>query len=442
MAEVAQLLTPMDNATFVNTLRVLSPQFASTTADMTMQEFTERGFEAIVRNNRQFFSDTFNIALAVVLQEVNFPKVKDLLADFGTVYTNQWGKYIQRISIDMVKPVSPGWVNLKNGDSVDPFVVNEPSGKDRYFVSNFDFQVIVTIRSTELYKPMFISEFGFSEFLAALLLSINNQWTLQRYYNKLEAINAGINSTSYPLQSTQILEVDWPDDGTEPTNEQLTNYLLTIKRLITDIETTPTSSAFNAAGFETIQEVDRLRMLQRKGIKDLISVNVLTGAFHPENLSLPLTPYQVDNFGGLQYFSDDAYTTQVYPVYSEKLGDVIGFISTADAETAGLTARNTPEGTLYGYMLAYDTTAPDTMVAIKNKTDIASKLFIKDPNDDVLAIIADKGWLFESLQNGYEVNTIYNPRGRYTNHIASSANNTIAVDYNYNVWVIKKNSNA
>lgn len=434
MAETQTLLSPLDNAEFVNTLRALSPQFASMTADMTMNEFTERGFEAIVNNNRQFFSEMFNIGLAVVLQEVNFPKVKDLIADFGTVYSNPWGRYIQRVSIDMVKPVSPGWLNLRNGDSVDPFVVNEPKGRERIFVSNFDFQVIVTIRSTELYKPMFISEYGFSEFLAALLLSINNQWKLQRYLNKLEAINAGINSTSYPLQETQVIEVDWSDN---PTNEQLTNYLLTVKRLVTDIETTPTSKAWNAARFETTQEVDRLRMLQVKGIKDLIAVNLFTGAFHPENLSLPFNPDQVDNFGGLTYYAEAAYTTQLYQVFSQRLGQVIGLISTENATAANLEARSTTDGKLYGYMLPYNEKAPDSMISFDDP-EFETKAFIKNPNSDVLAIIADKGWLFESLQNGYSVETIYNPRGRYTNHIASSANNTIAVDYNYNMWVIKK----
>lgn len=440
MADTSKLISPIDNATFVNTLRSLSPQFAGTTADMTMNEFTERGFEAIVKSNRKFFSDLFNIGLAVVLQEVNFSKVKDLLANFGEVYSTKWGRYIQRIAINQVKPCSPGWLDLRNGDSVDPFIVNEPSGTERIFVSNFDFQIIVTVRNTELYRPMFISEFGFSEFLAALLVSINNQWTLQRYYNKLEAINSGINSTSYPLQPTQILEVEW--DDTNLTDEMLTNYLLTIKRLVTDIETTPTSRAFNAARFETIQEVDRLRMIQKKGIRDLISVKLFTGAFHPENLSLPFNPDQVDNFGGLVPYAEDTYTTRLYPVYSERLGSVLGFVSTANATTANLIERKTKDNdSLYGYVIPYDTPIPETV--IKNDDPaIETKVFYKDPNEDVLAIIADKGWLFENISNGYEVNTIFNPRGLYTNHIASAPNNTIAVDYLYNVWVIKKKSAA
>lgn len=101
--------------------------------------------------------------------------------------------------------------------------------------------------------------------------------------------------------------------------------------------------------------------------------------------------------------SDEELTTRAYPVYGP-LGDEIGFATTEGATTATLTE---------------------------------DEVYWQDPNEDVLAILADKGVVFETVQNPYEVIPIYNPRGRYMNYWASSPNNGIHWDYFYNYVVFK-----
>ena len=59
-----------------------------------------------------------------------------------------------------------------------------------------------------------------------------------------------------------------------------------------------------------------------------------------------------------------------------------------------------------------------------------------DPNSSVMAVIADKGAVFTSRQNGYTVEPQRNARGLYTNYFASSPNNTVAYDPLYNFVVI------
>jgi hypothetical protein len=66
------------------------------------------------------------------------------------------------------------------------------------------------------------------------------------------------------------------------------------------------------------------------------------------------------------------------------------------------------------------------------------QVYWQDPNADVLAIVADKGWMFEGTQNPYNVEPIRNPRGLYTNMWASSVGNTVAIDPLYNVVTISK----
>ena len=56
----------------------------------------------------------------------------------------------------------------------------------------------------------------------------------------------------------------------------------------------------------------------------------------------------------------------------------------------------------------------------------------------MIAIIADKGWLFESIQNPYRVEPIRNPAGLYQNYWASAPNNAILVDALYNVVAVKR----
>ena len=61
-----------------------------------------------------------------------------------------------------------------------------------------------------------------------------------------------------------------------------------------------------------------------------------------------------------------------------------------------------------------------------------------DPNKDVVAILADKGFMFETYQNNYNVEDIRNPRGKFENMFADAANNSIHYDRNYNFVVYKK----
>lgn len=393
----------ISNLELWNKLRKIYPTFSNHTSEGTADTFTERGFEQIKNFDSSVLNEFFNLSMRVYLQQVNISKAVDRFDSngFGEYYENSLGGYIQRLSVSSVKPISPAYKGLTNGGTLDPFVVKKPETQERFFKQNFDYQSLITIPDEFQFKQIFISEFGMSEYMSGIMEGLKNGYTIQLYLNKLEAINAGINSTKFPLQETQKVDVPMSD---EPTTEELTELILSIKNIITNFEVTAQTGDYNALKFSSVQDVSRLKLLVRAGFKNLINVKVLTSAYNPEKLNLPIDVIEVENFGGLEPYKEEGYTTKLYPVY-DKLGSVIGY--------------NTSEG--------------QTEVTVQSDA-----VYWKDVNADVIGIIADKGWLFHSIQNPYTVEPIRNPRGLYTNYWASSPNNTIAIDHLYNCIVLKK----
>ena len=402
MAEV-NVKASISNVDLWNEIRNRFPQFESHTSKGTKQLFTESGFEALKSGDYpDVLNDFFNLSLRVYLQLVTVSRAKDILdeGDFGEYYNNPMGGYIQRMSINSIKPVTPAFKNLTNGKSVDPFVVNKPEVAERFFKQNFDYQSLLTMPDDFQFKNIFISEFGMSEYMGGLMTALENGYTIQKFENKLEAINAGIDIKNYPLQSTQMITTSLSAD---PTNEELAKIILTMNNVISAMILGPQTNAFNAMRFSTVQDKSRLRILVKPGFKNVIKTKLLANAFNRDELTLDAPIVEVPHFGGLKPYKEDTYTTLLYPVYNT-LGTCIGF--------------NEQEG-------------QDTVTVSEND------VYWKDPNEDVIAIIADKGWMFHSIQNPYTVEPIRNARGLYTNYWASSPNNTIAIDPIYNVVVIK-----
>lgn len=396
-------MAKITNADLWNAVRAKYPTFASHTAKATKEMFTEAGFEALKQLPDNPLNDFWGLLIRVYLQQVNVSHAKDNLESkgFGEFYDNPNGGFIQRMAVRSIKPISPAYKGLKDGDSPNPFVVRKPKVEERFFRQNFDYASLITIPDDFQAKQIFVSEYGFDAFISGVMEGLRNGYVIQKYENKLEVLNKALNSATYPLQETQQFETDMSAD---PTAEELTAFILLVKNIVSAIDMAPQSSAYNAAAFEDTQDTSRLKMLVRPGIKNAIGVKTLTGAFNPDQLSLPIDIIEVPNFGGLRPFKEKTFTTPLYEVYND-LGEVIGY-----AETEGATT-------------------------VTVETDA---VHWQDPNEDVIAIIADKGAVFESMQNGYEVEPIRNPRGRYTNYWASSPNNTIAFDPLYTFITISK----
>lgn len=393
-------------------LRNKYPKFRSETSKGTADTFTERGFEQLKTFDSSILNDFFDLSMRVFLQKIDVADVKDILEGqgFGESYSTPYGGYTQRIAINSIKPVSPAFKGLTNGKSVDPFVVRKGESAERFFTQNFDYQSLITMPDEATYKNMFVDENGMSAYFAGMMKALANGYTLQVYNNKLEALNAAINSVNYPLQATQKFQVAIAnmDVATVATADAETAYanqfiafIQLVRNIVDSMVYTPATGAYNAAGFETTQEVGRLKLLVRPTLANAIaSIMKLNNA---EDMSLPIDVVKVPDFGGLKPFSDANFETPVYPVYDD-LGAVIGY--------------NTVENQ-------------------KEVTVLPAAVYWQDPNEKILGVIADKGVVFTNTQNPYQVEPIRNPRGLYTNYWASSVNNAVLYDTYYNLVTIE-----
>lgn len=390
----------LTNVNIWNQLRAQYPSFASHTAEATADRFTEKGWEAINMSDRAAVDEFFELSIRTMLIDVNISHAKDTLEDkgFGEYYDAPFSGIVQKMATTSLKPVSPKYRGYKNGDSVDPNTVRLPKVEDRAFRQNFDYQSWVTIPDEFTRKTIFISEFGMSEFMAGIMEGLENGYKVQKYENKLEALNKALNSTTYPLKDTQIMQVS--QAGDVMTADELIQLILAIKNVVSAMDMAPQTGAYNALGYESTQDISRLKLLVRPGYKNQIDALVLANAFNQERLNLPVDVIEVPNFGGIEYYSDEALSAKLYPHY--------------DANGAQDGWSESDGGDAY-----------------------TGTIYTKDPNESTIGILADKGLVFECRQNPYTVEPWRNPRGMYTNYWCNCPGGTVAVDPLYNMVAIQ-----
>ena len=427
-------ISGVSNATLWDLARKASPAFKSHTAKATADLFTDKGFEALRRSDVGAINEFFEVSLRIAFQMVNISRAKNLFESKGllAVYDTTNGGYVQRMAINSIRPVSPAYKGLQNGDSVDPFVVRKPEVSERFFQQNFDYQSFITVQDFQV-KTIFVSEYGMGSFLAGVMQALENGYTIQESLNVKEAINKALNSTAYALQDTQVARVaGWTD--ADVTAEQLADLLLLIKNIVTAMTVTEQTSAYNAAKFATVVDTSDLVLVMRAGIKNQIDLKLEVGAFNPDKLSTGLDIIEVDNFGGLvPYVLSGTTHVAQQPVYYSS-GEVAGYID-ASVTVNGPVFKS---GNQWLVNVTSGATTADTTYNAESALDGWD-----DPNEDVIAIIAQKGLVFENKQNPYEVSPIYNPRGLYRNYWASSPNNAIVVDPVYQmVAIMKPDANA
>lgn len=424
-------ITGVTNVQMWDLCRKVSPNFKSHTAKGTADMFTEKGFEALKLSDVKAINEFFEISLRVAFQKMNVSRAKNLFENTGLVevYDTPNGGYTQRMAINSIKPVTPAFKGLEDGDSVDPFIIRKPKMNERFFQQNFDYQSFITLQDFQV-KTIFINDYGMGEFLAGIMLGLENGYKIQKSVNTKEALNKAINSATYPLQDSQVINVTW-DFTAEPTSAMLTGYLLAIDDLVTSMTTCEQTSAYNAMKFADTVDTNELVMVTRAGIKNRIKLSLEVGAYNPEKLAIPVDEIlEVQDFGGLRPYMNGADNTKEYlqPIY-DKNGEQVAYVD-ASVTVNGPATYQAATGKWIVNITSGGTTA-DT-----NDTVVTPDGF-EDPNSDVLAIICKKGLLFENRQNPYEVRPIMNPRGLYTNYWASSPNNAINIDPLYTMVVIR-----
>lgn len=398
---MATIFTGLKNSEIFKLARTQSPQFKSLTANITAERLNE-GWEANKKIDPDIVNEWFKISMKIILQKVDIATVKNPIEEYGIVenYIDEWGNTAQRIAVSGMKPVNPAFHGLQNGDSVDHYKVRQPNLEERFFTQNFDFQNFFTLQDFQI-KQILQSEFGMDQITAGIMQQMENSYTKQRYLNELEVLSAGINSKDFPLQKTQIMNVDsWSDTVTD---DELLSFIQNVKNIIANMTLAPSSGAYNAAKFETAINTNDLVLLVRPELLTAIQTRLMVGAFNKEDLTLPITVKPVLNFGGLS--AVDSEGAALYPVYDD-LGAQSGWAKTKGA----------------------------TKATVENGAEI-----YEDTNENVLGVIVQKGAIFTTQQNGVQmIPTPMNARGVYVNYFFNVINAGVHFDYFYNMVVIAK----
>lgn len=435
---VQQTLTGISNAEFWNEARKNSPKFASYTSAGTKETFTEKGFEALKNSDLNILNSFFELSLRVAFQKLDIARARNGFEDSGLmeVYNTPNGGFVQRIAVESIRPISPQYTNLSNGGSVDPFKVRKPKSAERFFTQNYNYQNLITIQDYQA-KQIFLDEYGMGQYIAGILAGLDAGRIGQETVNVKEVLNAGINSTVYPLKDSQKITVDWSDTLSALTSEQLLAFLQSVMDVFSAMNAAdvPFTGMYNAAGFETHVDSDQYVLLLRSGIRNRIKTLLSVGAYNPEDLAIPVDRIiEVNDFGGMYPYTDSTYATRLYPVYNA-LGDESGYFITEENATAlgtAVTKNTDSDNNILGYTVATAGTDASTLANVVAK----SAVVWKDENSEIIGLIAQKGIIFENRQNPYSVQPIYNPAGIYTNYWANSPANGINYDYFYNMIAI------
>lgn len=392
--------------------RAQSPTFANLVSEETAAQIAAHGQEALTSLPQNVLNEWYQAYMTWLLLRFDVADSRNPLENSGLVetYDQPYGMYAERIAIMPRKGINPGYLNIQNGDSVDPNIVRKPEIKQYFLPLQMNYQNMVTIDSYRK-KTILSGEYGMDMLASADMGQMAADYRKFRYEATLKALNAGIASTAFPLQASQTQTLSSWTDGA-PTAADLQGLIQAIKDVAGVLQYTPSTSAFNAAGFETAVDADRFVILIRNQVQTRIQGALTTGPMFgvdPSYLDLPYEIQQVNDFGNLTPYKDAEYTTRLYPVY-DSLGAEIGFAETENA----------------------------TEVTVENK-----EVYWKDENDDIIAMIAQKGIICETIQNPVTIDPMYpNPRGLYQDFYFNAPNNGINYFAPYNLVLFKKPSQA
>jgi len=405
-------MAKLTNAQFLTAVSKIAPEFKNLAAKNTKDIFTESGFEALQSINIEDpVSRFYSCALMVGLQLVDHIKYKDQIAKLGILktYNMSLGAYIQKNRVKgRIRNVNPAFLGtdgkgLKNGDSVDPFKVRKAEIIQEYYGLNSNYQNWITVQDWDL-KLAWTTEGGIQSVVDEMFVYIDLDRVEFKFAKFYEVLNGALNSVNYPLKDTQqIVLTSWTDGA--PTDAEIRELIEVLKNVVEVFDTLPAVDIYNEAGIPNASAATDLKLLVRQGMKSKIE-SVMAYVFGPEYLQFPIKIQPVANFGGIEYYAEDTFTTKLQPVNDEN-GAYTGYLSADGTETDAI---------------------------------LESEAYAKDPNENIIAVVAEAGVIFETVQNPLRVRTIFNPNGEYTNTFFNEMNNGINYDHTKNLITISKPS--
>lgn len=406
-------MSKLTNAEFLTAVSKVAPEFKEMAAKNARDVFTEAGFQSLqnIPGTEDAVTRFYGIALLVGLQTVEHAQFKDVLGTWGILERLQMsmGAYKQENRVRRIKNVNPAWLGedgngLKNGDSVDPFIVRKPEIDQNYYGLNWNYQNFFTLQDFDLKLGWITPDNGIQSIVSAIYEMVDLDRIETEYAKFFEVLNGAINSTVNPLTDTQQLTLSaWTDAA--PTDEELRALIEVLKNINEVFNSMPSVDIYNAGGYPNSAGASDMVMLVRLGLKSKMDT-LMAYAFGPDYLQFPIRVYGVPNFGGIQHYaaSDTSFANPLVPV-TDRYGAYTGFYSADGTESGQIAEAETVE---------------------------------VDPNADIVALVIEKGTIFELIQNEMRVRPIMNPRGEYQNTFFNQMNNGINYNHYKNLITISK----
>lgn len=338
------------------------------------------------------------ISMAWYDREMFVEGAADILEEqgFGEKESMAYAGMMRNLYVKVSNPVDPKYKNLQNGSAPSPYMVRKPEVTEIFYTFNADYQNYITVQNVEM-KTAFANAYGVSELIAKVMEGLRNKFVEWVYNKKLETLNLLVNDTN--LKDSQKIEVTMDSYS----NAELQNLSNVLDNAISALTLTA-NGAFNMKGWKQRERKEDLRLLIRPLIDNAAKNYVLPYAFNDVILKNDVKKVYVENFGGLIPQVDiEGTLTDASPIY--------------DSEN-----RNTDTFSVEGSETVYE----------------LSDIVWKDPNEDIIAILADKDIMKVIEQEGYIVEGAYNQATRATTFWASEANIGFIYDRYKNCIIIKK----
>ena len=291
--------------------------------------------------------------------------------------TMEFGDAIEELMSNIVK--GEDYQAGVEGNSIDPFVINNPDVKAVYHRVNSRRMYRVTIYPDRA-KRAFLNEYGLQQLLEYIVSQLTQSAQLDDWLSIKNIMNDFINKdTPLPKKPSQLLTVKPVVD-----EQSGKDFVTAVKNLLSDMSFP--RADYNQYGMMDMVNADDLVLFVRSDKANYIDVNVLSSAFNRGDLNLTgkgsegyLNIEYVDNFGGL--YPVDASGAQLYPIYNQQTGKTT-----------------------------------DTYAATEGGTESVDVANWVDPNKNVIALACQRRFFIITRQLE-RMESIWNPVGLYNNYI-------------------------
>lgn len=426
---VASDITNWTNAQFLKGVSDLAPQFKEIASRVAAEGFTEGNFEAMSQlpSATDAVTDFYKAACMVGLQFVDYAGFRNKVDELGIVekLSMPLGRYLQRNRIGRIKNTSPAWKGLKNGDSPDQFKVRKPELiTDWYSGVEVNWQNFITIEDFGDLKQAWLREYGIGETVGAIFNMIDLDRAEFDYTYVKEAFHTAITSTEHPLQGSQKLLLDRPDEhldnftGDTMTQKELDSFIKLLSNVYEQLDACVSTTAFNAAKYPMMPKKSDLVLYVRPGYKIMLEKLLVKNTFNKGDEKVPARMEVVENFGGLVPYDSD--NVELQPVY-DNLGAMVGYVKSTYTNVSTATYDERADKYTVRYGAQQGSTAD---VTPESEVD-----HYVDPLESTFAVLAEKGTVFMLMQNPLKVTNAYNALALYGNTIFSQPQNYLGVNY-------------